>query len=183
MGSLKIGLTGGIGSGKSTVAAMLVTLGATLVDTDQIARTLTAAGGAAMPALEREFGPTVMAADGALDRAAMRALAFAQPDARRRLEAVLHPLIHTQALHWAATAGSPVTVFDVPLLTESSRWRGLVDRCAGLTRTSALDRRRGALQRRDRSVAVAGAYADAVAAVEQFTLDDLRLSWSATNTR
>ena len=95
MSALAIGLTGGIGSGKSTVAAMLVGLGAVLVDTDAIAHALTAAGGAALPALREVFGADIVAANGAMDRARMRSLAFDDAGARQRLEAVLHPMIGT----------------------------------------------------------------------------------------
>jgi len=124
---IRIGLTGGIGSGKSTVAAMLVGHGATLVDTDAIARQLTQPGGAAMPAVEQAFGRALVAADGGLDRAAMRALAFNDVAARRRLESVLHPLIGAEAARQANSASGPV-VFDVPLLAESSHWRDRVHR-------------------------------------------------------
>ena len=89
----RIGLTGGIGSGKSTVAAMLVAQGATLIDTDGIARALASPGGAAMPAIAATFGPELVAADGGLDRARMRTLAFGHPEIKRKLESILHPLI------------------------------------------------------------------------------------------
>jgi len=127
-GALRIGLTGGIGSGKSTVAAAFVRRGAALVDTDAIARSLTQAGGDAMPAIRAAFGAASVAADGALDRAAMRALAFADASARRRLEAILHPLIGAQARREADAATADVIVFDVPLLAESSAWRSRVHR-------------------------------------------------------
>jgi dephospho-CoA kinase len=123
---LAIGLTGGIGSGKSTVAARLVALGAALVDTDAIAHALTAPGGAAMPALRTAFGDDVADASGALDRARMRQIVFADADAKRRLEAILHPMIGDEARRQAEVAAAerrPVVVFDVPLLTESSHWR------------------------------------------------------------
>jgi dephospho-CoA kinase len=123
-----IGLTGGIGSGKSTVAAMLVAQGALLVDTDAIARSLTAPGGAAMPAVAQAFGSGFVAADGALDRERMRALAFADTGAKARLEAILHPLIGAEALRQAALAGGRPVVFDVPLLTPGSAWRARVAR-------------------------------------------------------
>ena len=123
-----IGLTGGIGSGKSTVAQMLVACGAHLVDTDAIARSLTLPGGAAMPALAAAFGPAAMAADGALDRDHMRRLVFADAGAKTRLEALLHPLIGEQARREAALSQGAPVVFDVPLLTESSHWRGRVRR-------------------------------------------------------
>jgi hypothetical protein len=100
---LKIGLTGGIGSGKSTVARMLVDLGAVLVDTDAIARELTAPGGAAIPALREAFGPQAVGADGALNRDWMRERVFSDPEAKGRLEAILHPMIgETARQHRAA---------------------------------------------------------------------------------
>ena len=126
-----IGLTGGIGSGKSTVAALLVGHGATLVDTDAIAHALTAPGGAAMPALRQRFGDDVAGADGALDRARMRSLVFADPTAKLALEAILHPMIGAEAQRQSAaaeTVGAGVVVFDVPLLTESSHWRARCQR-------------------------------------------------------
>ena len=129
---LAIGLTGGIGSGKSTVAALWVAHGAMLVDTDAIAHALTAPGGAAMPALRQRFGGAVAAPDGALDRSQMRQLVFADADAKRALEAILHPMIGAEAQRQAAAAATPgrssVVVFDVPLLTESSAWRARCQR-------------------------------------------------------
>lgn len=123
-----IGLTGGIGSGKSTVASLLAGQGAWLVDTDAIARQLTAPGGCALPALADEFGADIVGADGALDRDRMRTLAFGDAKAKARLEAVLHPLIGAEADAQAARAGGRPIVFDVPLLAESKRWRQRVDR-------------------------------------------------------
>jgi dephospho-CoA kinase len=128
LSSLAIGLTGGIGSGKSTVAGMLVACGAVLVDTDAIAHSLTAPGGAALPALLREFGPDIVGADGAMDRARMRALAFGDASARRRLESILHPMIASEAQRQAALAGSRPVLFDVPLLSAASPWRQRVQR-------------------------------------------------------
>lgn len=127
-GPLKIGLTGGIGSGKSTVAAMLVPLGATLIDTDAIARALTAAGGAALPALRGEFGDAILTVDGGMNRAAMRSRAFADAAVRHRLESVLHPLIAAEAQRLANSSVGPALVFDVPLLAESRHWRSRVHR-------------------------------------------------------
>jgi dephospho-CoA kinase len=126
--ALQIGLTGGIGSGKSTVATMLVACGAVLVDTDAIAHALTAPGGAALPALAQEFGAGIIGADGAMDRERMRALAFDDATARRRLEAILHPMIGHEAQRQAALAGERPVVFDVPLLAASSAWRQRVER-------------------------------------------------------
>lgn len=125
---LRIGLTGGIGSGKSTVASLLHGHGATLIDTDAIARELTASGGAAIGALRERFGPEAIDAHGALDRAWMRARAFADPAAKRTLEAVLHPLIGARSDALAVGATGTCIVFDVPLLVESGRWRPRVDR-------------------------------------------------------
>ncbi|GAB1577464.1 dephospho-CoA kinase [Bordetella petrii] len=124
----KIGLTGGIGSGKTRVADMLAEWGAALVDTDEIAHALTAPGGAAMPAIRETFGGAAVAPDGALDRAWMRDLVFRQPEARARLEAVLHPLIGLHAARAAEAAHGTYLVFVVPLLVESGRWRDRVDR-------------------------------------------------------
>ncbi|EHR73179.1 dephospho-CoA kinase [Burkholderiales bacterium JOSHI_001] len=127
-GFRRIGLTGGIGSGKSTVAQALVALGAHLVDTDAIARDITAPGGAAMAPLRDAFGPDMVDASGALDRARMRALAFGSPEAKARLEAVLHPMIGQEAQRRAAEAGERAVVFDVPLLGEHSVWRQRCER-------------------------------------------------------
>ena len=124
----RIGLTGGIGSGKSTVAQMLVALGAVLVDSDAIARELTLPGGAAIPALREAFGAECLDAQGALDRERMRALAFADPGVRRRLEALLHPMIGAETARRANAAGDAALVFDVPLLAESLHWRARVER-------------------------------------------------------
>lgn len=125
---MRIGLTGGIGSGKSTVAALLVQRGAALVDTDAIARAIAQPGGAAMPAIEAAFGATVIDANGGLDRARMRAIVFSDTEARKRLEAILHPLIGLETERQAAAATGTPIVFDVPLLVESKRWRRAVDR-------------------------------------------------------
>lgn len=125
---MRIGLTGGIGSGKSTVAAMLARLGATLIDTDAIARAIALPGGAAIPAIELAFGRDVLDAAGGLDRARMREIVFADADAKRRLEAILHPLIGIETERQAAAATGTTLVFDVPLLVESKRWRRIVDR-------------------------------------------------------
>ena len=128
MTPLRIGLTGGIGSGKSTVATLLAERGAAVVDTDLIARQLSEPGGAAVDAIRAVFGTEVIDPAGALDRARMRTIVFADPDAKRRLEAILHPLIGRETERQAASAKAPVIVFDVPLLVESGRWPALVDR-------------------------------------------------------
>ena len=126
-----IGLTGGIGSGKSTVADRLVALGAALVDTDAIAHALTGPGGDAIGPIRVAFGDAVVAADGRMDRAAMRTIAFSDPGARKRLEDILHPMIRarTQAGIAAAVAdAAPYVIVAVPLLVESGDWRGRYDR-------------------------------------------------------
>jgi dephospho-CoA kinase len=145
---LRIGLTGGIGSGKSTVAAAFVDRGASLIDADAIARALTAPGGAAIEALRAAFGDAAIDAQGALDRNAMRDLAFADATVRLRLEAILHPLIAQQAVCDAARCASPTIVFDIPLMTPSSTWRAqahrvLVVDCSPATQFERVLRRPG----------------------------------------
>ncbi len=125
---LLIGLTGGIGSGKSTVADLFSDRGATIVDTDAIAHALTASGGAAIPAIRAAFGQAVIGADGALDRSRMREIAFSDPDARRRLESILHPLIGQCCDRLIGQAAGPYTIVVVPLLVESGRWLERIDR-------------------------------------------------------
>jgi dephospho-CoA kinase len=123
-----IGLTGGIASGKSTVAEYFARLGAAIVDTDVIAHQLTTAQGEAMPAIASTFGTAFINADGSLNRAAMRKLVFANPNERQRLEAILHPLIHTHTQNLGATTAGCYVVFVVPLLVEQPQWRKQVDR-------------------------------------------------------
>jgi dephospho-CoA kinase len=125
-----VGLTGGIGSGKSAAADAFAALGAALVDTDAIAHELTGPGGAAMAALRADFGPAVATPEGALDRARMRALAFADPAARGRLEAILHPMIRDLSAQRCRAATSPYVILAVPLLVESGTYRERCDRIA-----------------------------------------------------
>ena len=147
--SLRIGLTGGIGSGKSTVGQLLAAVGAALIDTDLIARQLTLPGGAAIDSIARAFGPQLIAADGALNRARMRELVFSDAGAKQRLEAILHPLIGLETERQAAAAqGTCALVFDVPLLVESGRWRAKVDKvlvvdCREATQVERVVRRSG----------------------------------------
>lgn len=128
--AIKLGLTGGIGSGKSTVGQTLAECGAAVIDADALSRSLTAPGGLAMPQIEVEFGAQAVDAQGALDRDFMRQLVFQDPGARQRLEAIIHPLVghltQRQALQ-AEAAGARCLVFDVPLLVESGRWRKQLD--------------------------------------------------------
>ncbi|MFA7437458.1 dephospho-CoA kinase [Castellaniella sp.] len=125
---LTIGLTGGIGSGKSQVASWLAAWGASVIDADVLAHGLTAAGGAAMAAIQARFGPAAVRPDGALDRPWMREHVFADPSARTDLEAILHPRIRAEMEAQAARAKGPYRVVVVPLLVESGQWRGRVDR-------------------------------------------------------
>lgn len=125
--TLVVGLTGGIGSGKTTVASRLGALGAHLVDTDEIAREITRAHGEAMPAIREMFGPRYVTPEGALDRAAMRNLAFADPAARAQLESILHPAIRREADRALAATDAPYALVVVPLLFET---RGYLDRVA-----------------------------------------------------
>ncbi len=124
----KLGLTGGIGSGKTRVANLLAGWGATVIDTDLIAHALTASGGAAIMPICNVFGPTVVDQSGALDRARMRERVFADPDQRIQLEQILHPLIAQEVARQAARAQGLYLVFVVPLLVESGRWRNQLDR-------------------------------------------------------
>ncbi len=127
---LRIGLTGGIGSGKSTVAGLLERLGAAIIDTDEIAHALTRPGGAAIEPIRSAFGAEAIRVDGALDRAKMRALVFADLDAKRRLEAILHPLIRAEATARGQRQAqrAPYLVYVVPLLVESGSWTSQIDR-------------------------------------------------------
>jgi dephospho-CoA kinase len=125
---LVVGLTGGIGSGKSAAAEEFARLGATVVDTDAIAHELTQAGGAAIPEVERLFGKHVIGETGAMDRKGMRERVFADPPARKALERLLHPLIREESQRRIAAARGPYVVHVVPLLIESPDYRGRVER-------------------------------------------------------
>lgn len=151
-GSLqRIGLTGGIGSGKSTVARVLVDCGAVLIDADAISRELTASGGAAIAELASQFGPLAITADGAMDRDWMRQLAFSDPAVKQRLEAIIHPLVSQESLRQSGAgvaAGRACIVFDIPLLVESGRWRQQLDRvvvvdCTQITQVARVMARNG----------------------------------------
>ena len=140
---LRIGLTGGIGSGKSTVAALLTARGATLIDTDAIARSVTQPGGSALDAIRLEFGDSVFDPTGGLDRARVRELVFSNLSARKRLEKILHPLIAIECDRQVDLAGNvSVVVFDVPLLVESGRWRTRVHRVLVIDATEPTQLRR-----------------------------------------
>jgi dephospho-CoA kinase len=158
MPGYRIGLTGGVGSGKSTVAAMLKGLGAGLVDADQLVHELIAPGGAAIGELREAFGAEAIAADGGLDRAWMRALAFDSVGARRRLEDILHPRVRseTERRADALAAQAPYVLLVIPLLVESGDWkkrmhRVLVIDCTEATQLARVQARPGI----DRSTALA----------------------------
>jgi len=142
----RIGLTGGIGSGKSTVAGMLAQLGAAVIDADALSRSLTAAGGRAIDAIRMQFGSAMIGADGAMDRQAMRQRVFSDPQARLQLEAIIHPLVGQltrEQAQAAVQAGHRCLVHDVPLLVESgARWRSQVDRVLVVDCDSATQRER-----------------------------------------
>jgi len=127
-GAFVIALTGGIGSGKSTAAEEFARLGATVVDTDAIAHELTAAGGAAIPGIEKLFGRDCVLPSGAMDRAKVRARVFSDPAARKALEALLHPLIRERSAERIAAARGPYVIHVVPLLVESKNYRARADR-------------------------------------------------------
>jgi dephospho-CoA kinase len=160
--AFSVGLTGGIGSGKSLVAELFGRLGATIVDTDAISHGLTVPHGPAMAAIADAFGPGFVAADGALDRARMRALVFADPAAKSRLEAILHPMIRAAAEAGAAAATGPYVIFVVPLLVESGGWRHRVDRilvvdCPEELQVSRVIQRNGLAEEQVRAIMAAQA--------------------------
>lgn len=128
---MRVGLTGGIGSGKSTVGAFLAQCGAAVVDADAISRAVTAPGGSAIAPLEAAFGADMIDATGALDRAKMRAKVFQDAEARKLLESIIHPLVGAAieaATQEAQTGGARCVVLDIPLLVESAHWRKRLDR-------------------------------------------------------
>ncbi|MBK6006981.1 dephospho-CoA kinase [Ramlibacter ginsenosidimutans] len=185
----RIGLTGGIGSGKSTVLAMLQALGAAAIDADAISRATTASGGAAIVAIRARFGPEFVTADGALDRARMRQRAYAHPEARRELEQIIHPLVGEEVARQvdaALAAGARCIVFDIPLLVESGRWRQQVDRvlvvdCSPETQVARVVARSGLAPDEVRAIIAAQApralrlaAADLVICNEGLTLEALR---------
>ena len=143
-----VGLTGGIGSGKSAAADEFARLGATVVDTDAIARELTEPGGAALPQIRSLFGDAFVAASGAMDRQAMRSRVFSDPVAKQALERLLHPMIRTEAERRIAAAHGPYVVYVVPLLIESGDYRSRVDRVLVVDAPEALQVERVGLRSR-----------------------------------
>jgi dephospho-CoA kinase len=184
-----VGLTGGIGSGKSTLGQMLQSCGAALIDADAIARGVTAAGGAAISDIRATFGADAIDATGAMDRARMRALAFANPQARAQLGAIVHPWVtrlSAQQAQDATAAGHRAIVFDIPLLVESGHWVRKLDAvvvvdCSNETQIHRVMARNG-LQRAavqailgtQASRPARRAAADAVVLNDGITLDTLR---------
>lgn len=184
-----LGLTGGIGSGKSTVAAVLQACGAALIDADAISRQTTAVGGAAIPAIATHFGTHFIDAQGALDRQVMRETVFRDPRARRQLEAIVHPLVSQETARLTQVAkqtGQRLLVFDVPLLVESGHWRERVHRvlvvdCSVPTQVSRVVARSGltpeavlAIIAQQASRAQRLAAADLILANEQLSLAQLQ---------
>lgn len=162
---MRVGLTGGIGSGKSTVLAMLARLGAAAIDADAISRSTTAQGGAAIAEIEKTFGPDFITHERALDRERMRAHVYANPHARKQLEAIVHPHVGAESERQfaaALAAGAKCIVFDVPLLVESGRWRSRVDRvlvvdCSADTQVARVVQRSGLAEADVRSIIAAQA--------------------------
>lgn len=187
--SIRLGVTGGIGSGKSTVAGMLSARGAALIDADALARAVTAPGGAAIDAIRAAFGASFIDAHGALDRARMRALAFEDTGARARLEQIVHPLVGraiAAAREQAEQAGRRLIVHDIPLLTESAHWAAQLDAvlvvdCSETTQIARVRARSGltakatqAIMATQSSRARRLAAADLVVFNDGLTLDELR---------
>ena len=123
-----VGLTGGIGSGKSTVAELFAALGVPVIDTDAIAHQLTVPGGTALAAIHAQFGDVVMQADGTLDRAALRRRIFSDKTARRQLEAILHPRIRQEVERMLAALAAPYALIVIPLLVETGGYREMLNR-------------------------------------------------------
>jgi dephospho-CoA kinase len=187
--AVRVGLTGGIGSGKSTVLQMLADLGAAPIDADAISRATTAAGGAAIPAIGQRFGPDFITAQGALDRERMRQHAYADPQARKHLEDIIHPLVGQESarqVEAALAAGTRCIVFDIPLLVESGRWRAQVDQvlvvdCSPQTQVDRVVARSGLTPEQVRAIMSAQASrdlrlaaADVVICNEGLSLAELR---------
>lgn len=169
-----VGLTGGIGSGKSAAAERFAARGVPVVDTDVIARDLTTPGGAALPAVAARFGPAVMRADGALDRAALRRIVFGDAAARADLEAILHPLIRAEAERRLDALSAPYALLVVPLLVETGVCRDRMRRvltvaCPELVRIERVMARSGL----SRSEATAIAAAQASEAERRAAADDV----------
>jgi dephospho-CoA kinase len=172
-----VGLTGGIGSGKSAVAALFAELGADVVDTDAIAHELTGRGGAAIEPIREAFGGSVITPEGVLDRAAMRHLVFADPAAKQRLEAILHPMIRGEADLRCVSARGAYAILVVPLLVETGSYRGRVDRilavdCAEATQVARTMARSGLIEAEVRAIMAVQAGREARLAAADDVIDN-----------
>ncbi|MGB7479932.1 MAG: dephospho-CoA kinase [Burkholderiaceae bacterium] len=173
-----VGLTGGIGSGKSLVADLFAAHGVAIIDTDLIAHQLTMPGGLAIPAIGTAFGAGFIDADGAMDRAKMRQLVFADADAKQRLEAILHPLIQQECERAAANTDGAYLMFAVPLLVESGRWRQRVTRilvvdCPEQQQVERVIRRSGLTEPQVRAImATQASRAERLAAADDVIVND-----------
>ena len=177
--SLVVGLTGGIGSGKSTAADAFAALGVTVVDTDAIAHELSSAQGGAIPEIVAAFGAGVLRPDGALDRTAMRRLVFSDRGAKGRLEAILHPMIRQESERRCRNAvNSPYVVLVVPLLVENESYGQLVDRvlvvdCAESAQIERVIVRSGLAEEEVRAImAVQATRAERLAAADDVLVND-----------
>jgi dephospho-CoA kinase len=189
-----VGLTGGIGSGKSAAAEEFARLGATVVDTDVIAHRLTAPGGAAVSAIRRAFGDDAILPSGAMDRERMRERVFADPAARRQLESLLHPMIRAESDREIAAAAGPYVVHVIPLLVESGNYRARADRvlvvdCPEETQLSRVQARSGLTEPQARAILRAQASrAERLSAADDVidnsgTLDSLRRQVAELHTK
>lgn len=189
-----VGMTGGIGSGKSTVADAFLALGVPVIDTDVIARELTAPGGVALEAIRATFGDAVMQADGALDRAALRHRVFADADARHQLEAILHPAIRQQVEQSLARLTARYALLVIPLLVETSAYQDVVNRilvvdCPEETQVARVMSRNGLARDEVRAILAAQATrAERLAVADDVitnaaSIDDLRAEVSRLNQR
>jgi dephospho-CoA kinase len=186
----RLGLTGGIGTGKSTVSGILEQMGASVIDADAISRATTSVGGSAIAALKASFGAGLITEDGALDRVQMRKLIYSDNTAKTQLEAIIHPLVGraiAQQTQQAETAGTSCIVFDIPLLVESQHWRMRLDRvlvidCTEKTQVARVMARNGLAEHEIRDILVAQASrkqrraaADLIVFNDGISLDNLRL--------
>ena len=176
----RIGLTGGIGSGKSTFGAMLVARGFALIDADAVSRELTGVGGLAIAKVREVFGDSSIALDGSMDRGQMRTLVFSHPEAKARLETILHPLIRAsiaEKLTAIKDKGEPLAILDIPLLVESSQWQGQLDGiivvdCSEARQLSRVMARNGWTQAQTKAVMAAQASRQDRLAVANWVIDN-----------